>query len=81
MTVRAVILSQLEQVAREQNKSLVPLVDDVTLVDSGLDSLCLAILVARLEDALGIDPFSSGDVFHFPVTIGDFVAAYQGAGE
>ena len=31
--------------------------DDLVLLDSGLDSLCFAILVARLEDELGVDPF------------------------
>jgi acyl carrier protein len=39
------------------HKQLAPLYDDLVLVDSGLDSLCFAIVVARLEDALGIDPF------------------------
>ena len=76
MSVRPVIINHFEQVAQEQNKSLAPLADDLSLVDSGLDSLCLAILVARLEDSLGVDPFSTGDG-DFPVTFGDFVNAYQ----
>jgi len=53
VSVRSKVLSQFEQVAKEQNKVLGPLSDDLVLVDSGLDSLCLAIIVARLEDALG----------------------------
>ena len=48
------------------------------LVDSGLDSLCLAIIVARLEDALGVDPFSAKDD-DFPVTLGDFIKFYEDA--
>ena len=65
-------------VAREQRKSLAPLADDLILLDSGLDSLCLAIVVARLEDSLGVDPFTADDA-DFPVTFGDFVRIYEDA--
>jgi len=78
MSVRATVLSHFEQVAKEQRKSLAPLSDDLVLVDSGLDSLCLAIIVARLEDALGVDPFSAKDG-DFPVTLGDFIQLYANA--
>jgi acyl carrier protein len=53
--------------------------DDLVLLDSGLDSLCFAILVARLEDSLGLDPFTASDEVYFPVTLGDFVKAYENA--
>lgn len=70
----------MKQVAEEQNKSLEPLVDDLRLLDSGLDSLCFAIIVARLEDALGVDPFSdAAEDVRFPVTIGEFVNFYENA--
>ncbi len=78
MSVRATVLSHFEQVAKEQRKSLAPLSDDLVLVDSGLDSLCLAIIVARLEDALGVDPFNAADG-DFPVTLGDFIKFYEDA--
>ncbi|PYM38187.1 MAG: acyl carrier protein [Candidatus Rokuibacteriota bacterium] len=78
VSVRSKVLSQFEQVAKEQNKVLGPLSDDLVLVDSGLDSLCLAIIVARLEDALGVDPFSAKDD-DFPVTLGDFIKFYEDA--
>ncbi len=78
MSVRATVLSHFEQVAKEQRKSLAPLSDDLVLVDSGLDSLCLAIIVARLEDALGVDPFNATDG-DFPVTLGDFIQLYANA--
>jgi acyl carrier protein len=58
---------------------LVPLVDDLPLLESGLDSLCFAIIVARLEDMLGIDPFSTAEDAFFPVTLGDFVKSYENA--
>ena len=78
VSVRSKVISQFEQVAKEQNKELAPLSDDLVLVDSGLDSLCLAIIVARLEDALGVDPFSAKDD-DFPVTLGDFIKFYEDA--
>ena len=65
--------------AKEQNKKLAKLNDDMPLMDSGLDSLCFAIVVARLEDALGYDPFSLSEDAQFPVTLGDFVKFYENA--
>jgi acyl carrier protein len=77
MSTRLTIISHIEQVAKEQKKTLRPLADDLRLLDSGLDSLCFAILVARLEDKLGFDPFTAGDDVEFPVTLGDFIRAYE----
>jgi acyl carrier protein len=80
MSVKPIIVSQFLGVAEEQGKRLAPLSDDLVLLDSGLDSLCFAIIVARLEDTLGADPFSSvQDSVEFPVTFGDFVRAYENA--
>jgi acyl carrier protein len=77
MSIKLTILDQMQKVAREHSKPLVPLRDDLALLDSGLDSLAIAVLVARLEDRLGLDPFSTGDDVQFPVTVGDFVKAYE----
>jgi len=79
MSVKGSVIAQFEQVAREQKKTLVPLSDDLVLLDSGLDSLCLAIIVARLEDALGVDPFDADADAAFPVTVGDFIRLYEDA--
>jgi len=79
MSVRSSVISQFEQVATEQNKRLAPLSDDLVLLESGLDSLCFAIIVARLEDALGVDPFSAAEDVEFPVTLGDFIGFYEHA--
>lgn len=79
MSTRATIAAEVEQVAKEQNKRLAPLSDDLILLDSGLDSLCFAILVARLEQRLGFDPFSAAEDVYFPVTFGDFVRFYDEA--
>jgi aryl carrier-like protein len=77
MSTRNIVIAQIEQVAAEQNKTLRPLTDDLNLLDSGLDSLCFAILVARLEDKIGFDPFTVSDDVEFPVTLGDFIRAYE----
>lgn len=77
MTARLTIVTEIEQVAKEQNKTLRPLTDDLELLESGLDSLCFAILVARLEDRLGYDPFTMSDDVEFPVTLGEFIGVYE----
>ena len=79
MSTKLTITSEIKKVAEEQSVTLAPLQDDLILLDSGLDSLCFAILVARLEDTLGVDPFSASDNVSFPVTLGDFVKAYENA--
>jgi hypothetical protein len=71
MSVRSTIAAQFQQVAQEQRRRLAPLSDDLKLLQSGLDSLSFALIVARLEDALGFDPFDQA--VKFPVTFGDFV--------
>jgi acyl carrier protein len=77
MSVRPKIASEFQQVAKEQDRTLAPITDDMKLVESGLDSLSFAIIVARLEDSLGIDPFNTTDAVEFPVTFGDFVRLYE----
>jgi hypothetical protein len=37
------------------------------------------VLVARLEDKLGVDPFSTAEDSSFPVTLGEFVRVYENA--
>ncbi len=76
MSMRTTISSVFEEVAIEQQRKLAPLSSDLKLLQSGLDSLSFALVVARLEDALGFDPFEAVDTF--PVTFGDFVALYEG---
>jgi acyl carrier protein len=77
MSIKLTIMDEMARVAREHGKTLMPLNDDVALLDSGLDSLSIAVLVARLEDRLGLDPFTTSDDVQFPVTVGDFVKAYE----
>jgi hypothetical protein len=77
MSVRSEILDQFKQVAEEQDRRLGPLSDELPLLDSGLDSLCFAILVSRLEIVLGVDPFSVNEDAGFPVTLGEFIRFYE----
>jgi acyl carrier protein len=55
--------------------------DSLVLLESGLDSLMLAILVARLEEKLGRDPFTDSADIYYPVTLGDFIKVYEMAEE
>ena len=77
MNCRNEIVTQVKQVAQEQKKRLPPLTDGLELLNSGLDSLCFAILVSRLEDSFGLDPFAASEDAPFPVTFGDFVNLYE----
>lgn len=77
MAIRDTIVTVFTDVAREQNRRLVPLADDLQLLNSGLDSLCLAIIVANLEEKLGTDPFSTSEDLDVPSTFGEFVALYE----
>jgi len=77
MSIKLTIFEQMEQVAREHGKILAPLREDLVLADCGLDSLGFAVLVARLEDRLGVDPFTAAEDAFFPVTLGAFVKVYE----
>ena len=79
MNVRSEIIGLFKQVADEQGNQLGPLSDELSLLDSGLDSLGFAILVSRLESVLGVDPFSENTDAPFPVKLGDFIRFYENA--
>ena len=64
--VRSTITNLFQEVAREQQRQLAPLTDDLKLLQCGLDSLSFALIVARLEDALGYDPFDTAESFPVP---------------
>jgi acyl carrier protein len=79
MSIKSLIVAQIETIAAEQGRKLAPLRDDLPLTETGMDSLCFAILVARLEDELGLDPFTSSDEPIFPTTVGEFIDLYEHA--
>jgi hypothetical protein len=79
MSIRQTITAIFKDVASEQGKRLPALADDVPLLNMDLDSLCMAIIVARLEGSLDMDPFSATDDVTMPSTFGEFVALYENA--
>jgi acyl carrier protein len=75
MSTRSVITAQMTKIVGELGKNSPPLTDDLFLIDSGLDSISMAILVFRLEEALGKNPFTED--FVPPLTLGDLVQLYE----
>jgi len=79
MSIMEIVICEIQQIAAEKKGNLPALTDDLVLLESGLDSLGIAILVARLEETLGLDPFTESDDISYPVTLGDFVRFYENA--
>ena len=78
MSYRDVILNEISAVFREEG--IAPpneFTDDMILMELGLDSLGYAVLVTKLLDILGFDPFVESDTPFYPSTFGDFVAFYD----
>jgi len=81
MSIKETVVAQFEEVRRNAGKPLPPLRDDLVLLESGIDSLGLAILVTRLEDILGYDPFTESNISVPPVTLREFIGLYENAAE
>lgn len=76
--VRDVIVESIHRIAEENDLELSDMLDDNSiLLESGLDSLGFAILVAELESSLGFDPFVMMEEPVYPNTLGEFVAIYK----
>ena len=76
--IREKITSTFNEILSESGHGLSsPLGDDTVLLESGLDSMGFAILVTRLEDELGYDPFVIMDEPVYPKTFGQFVSIYE----
>lgn len=73
------ILQVFKEVFSEQNQGNIPanINLDARLLESGLDSLGFAILVVRLEEELGFDPFLLSSTPYYPTTFREFVAFYE----
>lgn len=66
------------EIAEENEVELNPQISSETvLLQSGLDSLGFAILVARLEEDLGYDPFTLMEEPIYPQTFGELVEIYE----
>lgn len=78
MTLRETIIAALRNVAELTSTTLVdPLTDETVLLQSGLDSMGFAILVAQLEENMQFDPFAMTDEPIYPRTLGEFIAFYE----
>jgi hypothetical protein len=77
MVLKNTILDEFRNVAAEQKTALPPLTDDLNLLDLGLDSVFIAILLSHLADITGRDPLDSIEVEGFPQTVGELVALYS----
>lgn len=66
-----------EVLASTGQSAEVGLTRDTVLLRSGLDSLGFAILVARLEEELGYDPFLIMTEPVYPGTFGEFLDIYE----
>ena len=73
------ILTVYQEVYSSQNKgvSAPDIKNETVLLDSGLDSLGHAILITRLEEKLGYDPFSISTEAYYPRTFGELVEFYR----
>ncbi|MFN4043802.1 acyl carrier protein [Limnobacter sp.] len=72
------ILSLMKEIASESDIQLNADISSATvLLESGLDSLGFAILIARLEEELGYDPFTIMAEPVYPQTFGELVAIYE----
>jgi len=78
MRMKDKIIAIIQELAAESGWKIVSdLNDETVLLESGLDSLGFAILVARLEEELRYDPFTMMDEPFYPRTLGEFVAIYE----
>lgn len=77
MELNKIILRVFAEVlAQSGSQFTAPLNNDSILLETGLDSLGFAILVTRLEDLLGYDPFMLMNEPVYPRTFGDFIDIY-----
>ena len=77
MSIQEAVHQAFRDVAAEQDVSIeTEIQDELVLLESGLDSLGFAILVAELENRLGYDPFVLMETPVYPKTMSDFVEMY-----
>jgi acyl carrier protein len=77
MNIREQIISTFSELLMEEIGQSIELHDSLELLDSGLDSLGLAVLIVRLESQIGFDPFTISEIAVYPRTIGEFIKFYE----
>lgn len=78
MKIRDQIIEVFLDILKDSDcKLLIELTDNAILLNTGMDSLGFAIMVTRLEEVLGYDPFTIMKEPYYPITFGDFVSVYE----
>lgn len=77
--MKKIILEKFNEALEQTNvdRHYDDIAENVILLESGLDSLGFAILVALLEEELDFDPFQEMEDAVYPTTFGEFVAIYE----
>ncbi|WP_102305444.1 hypothetical protein [Vibrio cyclitrophicus] len=77
--MKNIILEKFNEALEQTNadQQYTDIEDTQVLLESGLDSLGFAILVALLEEELDFDPFQEMENAVYPTTFGEFVAIYE----
>ena len=75
--MRSIIMEELVELFEEEDLTMPEFTDDTLLLETDLDSLGFAVLVTRLEERLGYDPFSLMDEAVYPATLKEFVDVYE----
>ena len=76
VSVASVVQTEMQQYLAEEGKSDASLDEDAELIASGFDSLGFAVLVTRLGESLGWDPFEDAEDIVLPRTVGDLIDVY-----
>lgn len=80
--VHAAVVEQVSRLFAEEDKPVPDIGLDDGLIDLGLDSLSLAVIITRLEEVLGYDPLDVIEGGEYPRTVRELVAVYtRGPGE
>jgi acyl carrier protein len=77
MKIREKILEVIHEAAAISGGDVGEINDSSVLLESGLDSLGFAILVSRLQEDLGFDPFAEMTDAVYPTTFKEFVNIYE----
>lgn len=77
--MRSVILEKFNEALEQtdSDKRYSDIDNSQILLETGLNSLGFAILVALLEEELDFDPFQEMEDAVYPTTFGEFVAIYE----
>ena len=77
MTIKDQIKETLIIVMKDNDITPPEITDETVLLQTGLDSLGFAIVVATLEEKIGFDPFVMMEEVVYPTTFSEFVEIYE----